>query len=262
MKTYRPKYHYESASSPSIPVRVIREPRFAIEHIRDVFQLDPVRSWFFKAIRRQRRQLDILLNFPDPPVPIVYYEFGVGWGGSLRKYICALRTHCQITGEDFSRNPLFGFDTFLGLPAKKDFRDDNPEWTEGAYKHDSTEISKLLQEEGIAPKSGQARLIAGAFEASLTPTLREELRTTAPHIINVDVDYYSSTREVLDWLRPFLPDGALFYFDDIWAFNGDPRRGELGAINEFNTHPGGRLVPFPILGLAGSVFIFSMGADA
>lgn len=33
---------------------------------------------------------------------------------------------------------------------------------------------------------------------------------------------------------PLLRPGVLIYFDDIWSFNGDPSRGQLRAIREFN----------------------------
>ncbi len=110
---------------------------------------------------------------------------------------------------------------------------------------------------GVDLTQGNIQFIKGFFEDSLTIELRDKLKRWPPSIVTVDVDYYSSTKIVLKWLRPILPSGALVYFDDIWDFHGHPRYGQLGAINEFNEEHNGQLVPFPVLGMANSAFIFS-----
>ncbi|MGB6442627.1 MAG: hypothetical protein WBF81_04950, partial [Thermoplasmata archaeon] len=61
------------------------------------------------------------------------------------------------------------------------------------------------------------------------------------------------------WIEPLLTSGAVFYFDDIWAFHGHPDRGELGAIAEFNRKGNGWLIPFDKYGTVstqGHVYIF------
>jgi len=81
---------------------------------------------------------------------------------------------------------------------------------------------------------GNVRFIQGFFEDSLTSELAKDLATHPPSIVTVDVDYYSSTKSVLEWLLPFTPTGCLFYFDDIWLFYGHPQMGQVAAINELN----------------------------
>lgn len=80
------------------------------------------------------------------------------------------------------------------------------------------------------------RLVPGWFDASLTDELRREVsdRQIDPTFVCIDCDYYSSTIVALEWLRPLLKSGALFYFDDIWSYHGSPNKGELKAIHDFN----------------------------
>jgi hypothetical protein len=74
----------------------------------------------------------------------------------------------------------------------------------------------------------------------------------------VDVDFYTSTLEVLKWVDRFAASGALVYFDDMWAFHGHPDYGQIRAINEFkSSNPSGHLIPFDTFGEAGKVFVYS-----
>ncbi|KKK56985.1 hypothetical protein LCGC14_3059030, partial [marine sediment metagenome] len=75
--------------------------------------------------------------------------------------------------------------------------------------------------------------------------------------VNFDFDFYSSTKTVLEWLRPILNSGTLFHFDDIWSFFGHPDLGQLAAIREFNEVGDGWLVPYPRLGRNNHVYIYS-----
>jgi hypothetical protein len=84
--------------------------------------------------------------------------------------------------------------------------------------------------------------IPGFFEQTLTAELAQSLMREQPGIITIDCDLYSSTHTVLEWLRPLLRHGTLFYFDDIWSFCGHPDFGELRAIREFNERNEGLLV--------------------
>ena len=55
-----------------------------------------------------------------------------------------------------------------------------------------------------------------------------------PSIVNIDVDYYSSTKAVLEWIYPICQEGTIFYFDDIFEYLGNLSKGEYKAIAEFN----------------------------
>ena len=64
--------------------------------------------------------------------------------------------------------------------------------------------------------------------------LKKTLIDNPPSIVNIDVDYYSSTKTVLNWIYPICQDGTIFYFDDIYEYLGNLSKGEYKAIDEFN----------------------------
>ena len=82
------------------------------------------------------------------------------------------------------------------------------------------------------------------------------------NIITIDCDLYSSTATVLEWLRPLLRHGTLFYFDDIWAFLGHPEYGEMRAIAEFNAKAAGLLVEHHFSQGSRRVWIYTNPAQA
>ena len=106
----------------------------------------------------------------------------------------------------------------------------------------------------------QIRFVEGFFDHTLTAELAHELKLSPPAIVTIDVDYYSSTRTVLEWCADVLASGALIYFDDIWAFHGHPDYGQLRAIREFNASHRGHLTPFDTFGEAGKAFVFARRA--
>ena len=211
--------------------------RIRAETIAKKVGIDALRSWFFFALLEQNNWF--LGN-------LTYYEFGVGWGSSLLKEIYALRSFCKYAKKNFYDNDIYLFDSFQGLPPKLDPRDDNPEWGHNVFAHGEQEIRELLLKHNVDLNKGNVHFIKGYYQETLTPELRKKIKK--PSIITIDVDYYSSTKTVLEWLRPILSDGVLFYFDDIWSFHGDPNRGELAAINDFNRSNDGYLVPYHAIG--------------
>jgi len=212
---------------------------------------DPLASFFYMCLCRQN-----IMPREESKSPGVYFEFGVGWGGSLTTYITALKHFCQRYGKDLYAYHIFGFDSFRGLPQKMDPRDDNPAWQKGSFAHSVLEVENRVKCQGLDTSRGTLHWVEGYFEQTLTPNLKYGLKGFSPSIVTIDVDYYSSTRSVLNWLRPMLHDGTIFYFDDIWAFHGNPKYGELAAINEFNQHANGQLVQFPLLGMPSRAFIY------
>lgn len=191
---------------------------------------DDLISFFYRALKSQKKTEKKGLRTSVG----TYYEFGVGWGGTLIKYIKALKTYCSVLKQPFYSHYIFGFDSFEGLPSKKSLKDDLKRWTKGFFSHSLSEVKKKLIKQGIDLEKGNIRFIKGYFEETLTPELRKELCNFSPSIVTIDCDYYSSTKIVLEWLRLILNSGTLFYFDDIWSFCGHPEFGEIAAIYEFN----------------------------
>jgi hypothetical protein len=195
--------------------------------------IDPLRTWYYNAIKVKASNSGTL----------TYYEFGVGRKTTLR-FLDALKAYCRETKDDVYKYHMYFFDSFQGLPPKEGIRDDNPDWGEGVFLHTLTELNNAITRSGLLPNKGNIHIVKGFYRDTLTPELAKELFTHPPSIIVIDVDYYSSCKTLLEWLRPLLKEGTLFYFDNIWYFWGNSERGELAAINEFNEKREGQLVPF------------------
>jgi hypothetical protein len=219
--------------------------------------LDDLRSLYYLSLMRTFYQSREARK--TPLTSFSYYEFGVGWGYTLTRYIDALKAFCHDKSLNLDGQRIILFDSFEGLPEKQGAEDDHLNWYKGSFAHTIDEIKELLRQANIetGPRS-QVRFVKGVYEESLTPDLRQQLSDSPPDIITIDCDYYSSTRTVLNWLRPILRSGSLIYFDDLWSFDGSPNKGEIKAINEFNKHGEGLLVSFPLVStLSSLLYVFT-----
>ena len=226
----------------------------------NLFMMDrTLQGFFLRALTHQFRSPKGLYPFGN------YYEFGVGEGNTLSQYLKSVSMFCEQNNVSHDRLKIFAFDSFKGLP-KSDLDEDNPKlgndgdnsklWSEGEFSCSVQEIKEKIKTLNIK-NIPDITYVEGFFEKTLTDSLRDKLIKNPPAIINIDVDYYSSTKTILNWLRPILPSGTIFYFDDIWPFHGNPDYGELKAIKEFNDEDSGYLTPYPVLGMISYVYIYS-----
>jgi len=241
----------------SKPYKLLAHPGIAVEALRGLLEVDRLRTFYYRALIHQEHLASLGLS-PNR----TYYEFGVGGGGTLTSYLRALKSFCRHFKVEPKEFHIFGFDSFEGLPPKASQKDDTAEWTKGKFSHALSEINLLVYREtrGMEELRPNIRFVKGYFDNTLTNNLRDELSKYPPAVVTIDVDYYSSTKVVLNWLEPILHSGCLFYFDDIWSFHGNPDYGELAAINEFNKSGKGYLTLYPVLStpsLLGHCYIFS-----
>jgi hypothetical protein len=73
-------------------------------------------------------------------------------------------------------------------------------------------------------------IIEGFFSESLTDDVQKRIPKVG--MIHIDVDLYSSTVEVLKFVRPMLTVGTVILFDDYYCFPPDGNRGEMRALLE------------------------------
>lgn len=134
--------------------------------------------------------------------PVLYMEFGV-WKGEATKHWAKLLKHPQTI--------IHGFDSFEGLPEA---------WNHATGKsHFSTE--------GQIPQIDDKRVkfFKGWFDQVLkTYTVPTHSRL----ILNMDADLYSSTKTVLDFMKPHIKPGTFIYFDEF-----NDRLHEMKAFDEF-----------------------------
>jgi hypothetical protein len=156
--------------------------------------------------------------------PVLYLEFGVAAGDSMRYWARALR-HPQAH--------LHGFDSFEGLPSRWTWRRPKGYFSTG----------------GVPPEipDPRVRFFKGWFEQTL---LDYRPPDHASLVVNMDADLYSSTAFVLGHITDLLRPGALIYFDEF-----NHRADELRAFDEFIERTGMR---FQLIGatrgLAGVAF--------
>jgi O-methyltransferase len=160
-----------------------------------------------------------------------YIEFGVWNGFSMHQ---ARRSISLVLGESTAREwHFYGFDSFEGLPTSNLHADKH------SYADDSSFISngisqvyRYLYKHGFQRQ--QVTLTPGYFENVLTSELRSSLPFQHVSFVNFDVDYYSSTIIALDWVKPLMYNGTICFFDDVAFYKGNPHKGQLKAISEFN----------------------------
>lgn len=130
-------------------------------------------------------------------------EFGVYHGLSLRR----LARHVTT--------PIHGFDSFEGLPE---------DWKPGEPKGSYSTAGRVPE------MPAHVQLHRGWFEDTLPKFMaahEDKLR-----FVHVDCDLYSSTKTVLEGLRPLLQPGTVFMFDEYLGFEGFEQH-EFRAWHEF-----------------------------
>jgi hypothetical protein len=139
---------------------------------------------------------------------VLYLEFGVAGGGSMRRWARLLRN---------PDSQLHGFDSFEGLPS---------DWilTRPAGSFDRGGEAPAIDDQRV-------RLHQGWFSDTLPrfvwPSGWERL------VANFDADLYSSTCEALSFIAERVVPGTIMYFDEF-----NHRADELRAFDEFLAHTG------------------------
>jgi len=153
-------------------------------------------------------------------------EFGVANGAGLLNICEVGKRITDVTGVDFD---VVGFDTGLGMPLAKDFRDHPEYFSQGDYP---------LKDKDLLLKNlpNNARIEFGNLEDTVGIFLTD---VRAPiGFISVDLDYYCSTVNALTIFNGpsdlYLPM-VVMYFDDVHLEGHNRYCGELLAIENFNS---------------------------
>ena len=75
------------------------------------------------------------------------------------------------------------------------------------------------------------QIIEGFFSETLNAELQNKLPKAG--IVHIDVDLYSSTVEILNFIKPLLSLGTVILFDDWYCFPVGEDKGERLALKEF-----------------------------
>jgi hypothetical protein len=180
--------------------------------------------WLFDLYRRERRCrqaffYDAFKALRFNGIDGDYAEFG-SWGGMT----------FALAYEESRRHGheahLWAFDSFAGLPAPREGRDEHPEWRRGKMATNVEEFHAICARNAI-PREAYT-LVPGFYEDSL-PKAQEPANIALAY---VDCDLYTSTRTVLDFLRPRLKHGMIVAFDDYFCWSPTQASGERTAWRE------------------------------
>lgn len=163
---------------------------------------------------------------------ITVIEFGVANGRGL----LAMAMYAEKVEKHFGvKINVLGFDSGAGMPKTEGYKDHPEIYATGDFPMQSQD--KLI---AILPKNTQL-IILDLIKSDWTAYLKAPVA-----FVSVDVDYYSSTIAILNYLTALnaslLLPNTLIYFDDIQMANHNPYQGELLAINEFNAANGFRKI--------------------
>ena len=189
-----------------------------------------------------------------------YFEFGSAMARTARS-AATYRKHpysrstAEIRGSGGRPYPhLYIFDSFEGFPEPTE-QDGKAGWIKGHFKTSLDDFRGLI-EQVVGPADWTP--IAGFYNESLTPQRATTLQqaNVKASIVFLDCDFYSSTRDVLEWVPPFLQNGTLLAVDDYHNYRSDPAMGQQLAFTEWRSnHPEIELHPWRPFGIFGESFI-------
>lgn len=155
-----------------------------------------------------------------------YFEFGCHKARTFRMSLSEARK------KEFDWMKFYAFDSFEGLPEAAEI-DRFPGWEKGMLKTSEDMFAALIKEHGVY--ADKVTTVKGFFNESLTPVLQQDMlaKNSKLALAYIDCDFYESTVPVLEFILPFLQEGAIVAFDDWNNFKANPNRGEKRAFREF-----------------------------
>jgi hypothetical protein len=156
-------------------------------------------------------------------------EFGVASGRGLD---CLCRYREKVQSSTGMTIDVMGFDTGSGMPAIDRWEDHPEMWQQGDYPA-TVDLKKTFE--------NRATIFLGDLARDPVPPPKYPIL-----FASVDVDSYSSSRAVLNYVQQQAGQFCSVYFDDIEFSTASEYRGQLLAIKEFNEgHPDHRCFVMP-----------------
>jgi hypothetical protein len=184
-----------------------------------------------------------------------YIEFGVAHGHSMRAAeVSTRKTSSSSLNVIAKERKLYGFDTFEGFESR-DLEDNHVTWNGVNFTHPLNSIQKRFR------KSKNVSFIK--VNVSNLASSKEEFIGAAEigvaekaSVILFDMDLFEPTLAGLRWSRQLIKPGTYIIFDELYAFEGNPNRGESKALKMFLAENKGiKFQHFMSYGTGGQVFI-------
>ena len=151
-----------------------------------------------------------------------YFEFGCHSG---RTFSAAINHSNYLK---LSNMQFFAFDSFQGLPDTEISNDGI--FKKGEYATSLSDFKNIIKS-NTGFILADNNIIKGFYSDSLTYDLQNKLPKIG--VVHIDVDLYSSTIEVLQFIKPLIDIGTVILFDDWYCFTPGQNKGENKAFNEF-----------------------------
>ncbi|HSX11704.1 MAG TPA: class I SAM-dependent methyltransferase [Chlamydiales bacterium] len=142
-------------------------------------------------------------------------------GAYVELGVCLGRT-VNVLAALNPKQPIYGFDSFEGLPedwVRGDFT-----LPKGTYALKDPEKEPLLL--------GNIELIKGWFKDSLPLFAKEKLQDQPIAFLHIDCEIYTSAAEALTILAPYIQERTILLFDELYNYPGFENH-EWKALNEF-----------------------------
>lgn len=152
-----------------------------------------------------------------------YVEFGSHGGRTFRL------AFDEIQSRGIDRH-MWAFDSFQGLPKPVSPKDQHPVWQQGAMSTHEEQFHEICQSHGIG--KNQYSVISGFYDETLA-NMQHHKGPTNIALAYIDCDMYSSTKSVMEYLRPCLKHGMIIAFDDYFCWSNTHVSGERAAFLEF-----------------------------
>lgn len=178
-----------------------------------------------------------------------YLEFGLYRGSAFAQFYHAFRRHRLDV-------PMFGFDSFQGLPTARGADADAGfrRYAEGYFACTEAEVQSELRRRRVP--AAAYTLIPGFYQHSLRPALYDRPGLAPSALVLVDCFYYESTRLALRFITPTLQDGTVLMCNSYFRFKAHPDHGERGAVAEWaRQHPTVALTEYAKFGTTGLAYI-------
>ena len=163
-----------------------------------------------------------ILSDNNEVLPQTYFEFGCH---SARTFSSAINAVNYLKMKNFK---FYALDSFKGLPTTNVSEDGI--FKKGEFSTSKNNFIRLVKKyTNYGPE--KYNIIEGYFEDSLTKDLKMELPKIG--VVFIDVDLYSSTKTVLEFIKDLLVEGSLVIFDDWYCFPESSNQGQKKAFDNF-----------------------------
>lgn len=192
------------------------------------YMLNPIllkpRQWYLKSDETDKFQhiMEAVHYVRIAELPPVFFEFGCHSGRTFSAALLAAK---------YFRMPLdaYAFDSFEGMPETK--KEEDGIFRAGSYCTGVSEFRKIVKKRTKVDLP-EKNIIKGFYDQSLTKMLENGLPRQVG-FVHIDVDLYSSTVAVLEFIKDHLANGTVVLFDDWYCFPPGKEMGEKKALKEF-----------------------------